>query len=193
MTKRRTNLKIIAFNGSPREGGNTEELLNSAIRGTGEDVEIFRLQSMNISPCLNCGGCDDTGICIVEDDFQRVAEAIRKADRIIFASPVFFMGISAQAKALVDRCQSFWCEKFLLEREIPVGEHGRKGLVLMVGGMKKDRGMNCAASQGVAFLRTVSVPENETLKYMGVDAKGAILKHPTAIKEAEEAGKFLVK
>ena len=129
----------------------------------------------------------------MEDDFQEVAEAIRASDRIIFAGPVFFMGVSAQAKALVDRCQSFWCEKFLLEREIPAGQHGRKGLVLMVGGMKKDRGINCAASQGVAFLRTVSVPESETLKYMGVDNMGDILKHPSAIKEAEEAGANLVK
>ncbi|KKK58123.1 hypothetical protein LCGC14_3047590, partial [marine sediment metagenome] len=51
-------LKIIAFNGSPREGGNTEELLRAAIRGTGhDDVRVFRLQSMEIAPCLNCGGC----------------------------------------------------------------------------------------------------------------------------------------
>ncbi len=186
-------MKIIAFNGSPRAGGNTEELINAAIRGTGhEDVRVFRLQDMAIGPCLNCGGCDDTGICVVEDDFQEVADAIREAERVIFASPVFFMGISAQAKALVDRCQSFWCEKFLLERSIPAGPEGRKGLVLMVGGMKKDRGINCAASQSVAFLRTISVPESETLKYMGVDAKGAILDHPTAIKETEEAGRNLV-
>ncbi len=187
-------MKIIAFNGSPRKGGNTEELLRAAIRGTGhDDVIVFRLQAMEIAPCLNCGGCNETGICIVEDDFKFVAEAIRAADRIIFASPVFFMGISAQAKALVDRCQSFWSEKFLLGRELTAGEHGRKGLLLLVGGMKKERGIDCAASQGVAFLRTVSVPENETLKYLGVDAKGEILKHPTAIKEAEEAGKNLVK
>ncbi|MCK4911849.1 MAG: flavodoxin family protein [Thermodesulfovibrionales bacterium] len=191
-------MKIIAFNGSPRKGGNTEELLNAAIRGAAsdsdkQDVRVFRLQDMDITGCLNCGECNETGICIVEDDFQEVADVIRKADRIIFASPVFFMGISAQAKALVDRCQSFWCEKFLLEREIPAGEAGRKGLVLMVGGMKSDKGINCAASQGVAFLRTVSVPESETLKYMGVDNMGDILKHPTAIKEAEEAGQRLAK
>ncbi len=191
-------MKIIAFNGSPRKDGNTEELLRAAIKGTASDsdehdVRVFRLQSMKISPCLNCGECNETGICIVEDDFKFVAEAIRAADRIIFASPVFFMGISAQAKALVDRCQSFWCEKFLLERELTAGKHGHKGLLLLVGGMNKEKGINCAASQGVAFLRTVSVPENETLKYMGVDAKGDILKHPTAIKEAEEAGKNLVK
>jgi multimeric flavodoxin WrbA len=185
-------LKIIAFNGSPRKGGNTEELLNAAIKGTGMDVTTYSLQGMDISPCLNCGGCNETGICTVEDGFQEVYTAIREADRIIFASPVFFMGITAQAKTLVDRCQSFWCEKFLLGKDVPAGEFGRKGLVLMVGGMKKERGMNCAAGQAVAFLRTVSVPENETLKYMGVDAKGDILKHPTAIKEAQEAGKRLV-
>jgi multimeric flavodoxin WrbA len=185
-------MKIIAFNGSPRKGGNTEELLKAAIKGTGrEDVTVFGLNSMDITPCQNCGGCEEAGVCIVEDDFQEAYEAIRGADRIIFASPVFFMGLSAQAKALVDRCQCFWCEKFLLKKEVPAGRHGRKGLLLLVGGMEKEAGINCAARQATAFFRTISVPENETLKYMGVDAKGDILKHKTAIKEAGEAGKRL--
>jgi len=185
-------MNVIAFLGSPRKGGNTETLLSEAVKGAGQEVRVFDLNSMNIAPCQNCGGCDDTGRCIVEDDMQAVSEAIRGADRIILASPVFFMGLSAQTKAMVDRCQAFWCEKYLLGKSIPPGSHGRKGLLLLVGGMKKDEGIQCCQRTATAFFRTVSVPEHATLSYTGVDEKGAIGRHPTALGDAFEAGRRLV-
>ncbi len=188
-------MNVIAFLGSPREGGNTELLLREAVRGikdSGYTVTIFNLNLMNISPCQNCGGCEETGICVYEDDMVQINEAIRNADRIILASPIFFFSVSAQAKIMIDRCQSFWCEKYLLKKPVPGGPYGRKGLLLLVGGQKREIGIQCAEATAKAFFRTVSVPENETLGYLSIDAKGEILKHPTALKEAYEAGKKLV-
>ena len=188
-------MKIIAFLGSPRKDGNTELLLKEAIRGieeSGLKVHLFNLNLMNISPCQNCGGCDDTGICIVEDDMSQIYDAIRSADRIILASPIFFFGVSAQTKTMIDRCQAFWCEKYLLKKPIPAGKFGRKGLLLLVGGMKKEIGIQCAEATAKAFFRTISVPEHKTLSFLGIDVKGAILQHPTALKEAYKAGLQLV-
>jgi multimeric flavodoxin WrbA len=189
-------MKVIAFFGSPRKDGNTELLLKEAVRAieeAGLNVHVFNLNLMNISPCQNCGGCDDTGICIIEDDMSQIYDAIRAADRIILASPIFFFGVSAQAKVMIDRCQCFWCEKYLLKKPIPEGEHGRKGLLLLVGGMKKEIGIQCAGATAKAFFRTISIPEHKTLSFLGVDTQGEILKHPTALKEAYEAGKALIK
>jgi multimeric flavodoxin WrbA len=185
-------MKVIAFIGSPRKGGNTETLLKEAIKGTGMEVRVFELNSMHIQPCQNCGGCEETGVCIIPDDMQEVIAAIREADRIIMASPVFFSGVSAQAKAMIDRCQAIWCEKFLLKKEIPAGRFGRKGLFLVVGGMKNTAGVECAGKTVKAWFRTISVPEHQTLAYTQVDAMGEILKHPTALKDAFRAGKELV-
>jgi multimeric flavodoxin WrbA len=188
-------MNIIAFLGSPRKDGNTELLLKEVIRGiegSGLKVHVFNLNLMNISPCQNCGGCDDTGICVIEDDMVQVHDAIRAADRIILASPIFFFGLSAQAKTMIDRCQAFWCEKYLLKKPIPEGPYGRKGLLLLVGGQKKEIGIQCAEATAKAFFRTVSVPEHKTLGFLGIDAKGAILQHPTALREAYEAGLQLV-
>lgn len=148
---------------------------------------------MNISPCQNCGGCDETGVCIIEDDMAQIYDAIRAADRIILASPIFFFGLSAQAKIMIDRCQSFWCEKYLLKKPIPEGRYGRKGLLLLVAGMKIETGIQCAEETAKAFFRTISVPEHKTLSFVDVDAKGAILEHPTALKKAYEAGRELVR
>ncbi len=186
-------MNVIAFMGSPRKEGNTDLLLREAIRGTGMDVRVFDLNGMDIRPCQDCGGCESTGLCIYEDDMADIAGAIRSADRIILASPVFFTNVSAQSKAMIDRCQQFWCEKFLLKRDIPPGRHGRKGLFLVVGGMRNTAGIECAAIAARAFFRTVSVPEHRTLAYAEVDAKGEILKHPTAMADAFEAGRALVR
>jgi len=188
-------MKVIAFLGSPRVDGNTELLLNEAIRAIqeqGHEVQTYKLNLMRIKSCQDCGGCDKTGVCIINDDMTEIYREIREADRIILASPIFFFGMSAQAKAMVDRCQSFWCEKYLLKKTIPEGSHGRKGLLMLVGGMKKDIGIECGDATAKAFFRTVSVPTHEVLGFLGVDAKGAIADHPTALKDAYEAGKRLV-
>ncbi|MBI5099297.1 MAG: flavodoxin family protein [Nitrospirae bacterium] len=188
-------MKIIAFNGSPRSGGNTELLLKETIKGivdTGLSVHTFNLNEMNIRPCQDCGGCNETGKCIVNDDMDQIYEAIRSADRIILASPIFFFSISAQSKIMIDRCQSFWCEKYLLKEPIKAGIYGRKGLLLLVGGMKKEIGIQCAETCAQAFFRTISVAEHEKLFFLGIDAKGEILHHPTALKDAYEAGRKLV-
>ena len=188
-------MKIIAFNGSPRPGGNTEVLLNEALkplRAAGHEVRVFELNKIVIRPCQDCAGCLKTGICIHKDDAMcEIYGAIRAAERIILASPIFFSSVSAQTKAMIDRCQSFWCEKYLMKREIPAGPRGRKGLLLLVGGMTKEGSETCSEETAKAFFRTVSVPQHKVLVYKGIDAKGDILKHPTALKEAYEAGKEL--
>jgi multimeric flavodoxin WrbA len=185
-------VKVIAFNGSPRPGGNTEVLMNEALkplREAGHEITVFELNKIVIKPCQDCGGCTKTGICIHKNDAMcGIYDAIREAERIILSSPIFFSSVSAQTKAMIDRCQAFWCDKYLNKKEIPAGPRGRKGLLLLVGGMKKEGSQACAEETSKAFFRTVSVPSHRTLFYLGVDVKGDIQKHPTALKEAYQAG-----
>ena len=185
-----TEMKVIALNGSPRAGGNTDLLLGAAIEGTGADVTVFRLNDMNIRPCQNCGGCDETGICIIRDDMDAVYDAIRSADRIILASPIYFMALSAQTKAMMDRSQAMWCEKYLLGRN-PTKE-GCKGLLLVVGGMKRTSGVKCCETSATAFFRSIGVAEHESLGFVGIDRNGDMLKHPTALTDARQKGRALV-
>jgi multimeric flavodoxin WrbA len=187
-------VKIVVFRGSPRRGGNTDILLSETLRAisSGNEVILFTLNDMNIRPCQNCGGCDETGTCVVRDEMDKIYPAIREADRIVVASPIFFFGLSAQTKIMVDRCQAFWCEKYLLKKTIPSGLYGRKGLLLLVGGMKKDTGIQCAGATATAFFRSISVQEHETLSYLSTDRKGAISDNPKALKDAYEAGIKLV-
>ena len=192
-------MKVLAFNGSPRRGGNSQTLLAEAIRGVqaqGAEVTVYNLNEVKIRPCQNCGSCAREAVCPVQDEMQAIYRGIRSADRIILASPIFFFGLSAQAKAMVDRCQAFWAEKYIYKKPIPPGEFGRKGLLFLVGGMKRDSknsGYQCAETVARAFFRTVNVQEHATLSYDAVDEKGAIIRHPSALKEAFDAGTELVR
>ncbi len=188
-------MNVTAFHASPRLQGNTDLLLAETLRAidpSAHRVRLFRLNAMDIRPCQNCGGCEETGICVMKDGMADIYESIREADRIVLASPVFFFGLAAQAKIMIDRCQAFWCGKYLLKRGIPAGPYGRKGLLLLVGGMKKETGVECSNATATAFFRTISVPEHKVLSYLGVDAKGAILDHSTALADAYNAGERLV-
>ena len=188
-------MKVAVFNGSPRIGGNTDLLLCEAVKPieyAGHDIVRFNLNLLNIRPCQDCGGCEDTGICVINDDMNYIREAIRGVDRILLASPIFFFGLSAQTKIMIDRCQSFWCEKYLMKKPIPEGPDGRRGLLLLVGGMTKEIGVQCAEATAKAFFRTVSIPEHETVYFLGVDKKGAIQEHKTAFDDVYTASRRLI-
>jgi len=186
-------MRILVFNGSPRIGGNTDLLVQSALKGIDRQanrVEYFRLNDMDIKPCQNCGGCTDTRVCVIKDKMQQIYPAIRKADRVILASPIYFSGLSAQTKIMVDRCQPFWCEKYLHNMPI-AGKIHRKGLLILVGGMKRQIGADCSNATATAFFRSISVEEHRMLAYLGIDTRAGVKDRPGALEEVFEAARIL--
>jgi multimeric flavodoxin WrbA len=152
------------------------------------------LNSLSLTPCQQCGECDNSGHCILADDMHSIHDDIIASDRIIVASPIFFFSITAQTKIMIDRCQPFWSQKYVHKRPLLAGVAGRKGLLILVGGMKKNEkngGFHCAEIVVRSFFRTVSVPEHVTLAFGDVDEKGAIRNNATALREAYEAGQIL--
>ncbi len=189
-------LKLMGILGSARQGGNTELLLQSALEGAqaaGAEFELVRLASLKIDPCMNCGGCDEDGLCVQQDDMQGLFEKLLNYDIIILASPIYFMGLSAWTKAFIDRCQSLWVRKYRLERLPTKPREERKGVFLSVSGMKKPTAFDGAKLTVKSFFATIHVTYFGDLVYTGIDAKGDIAKHPTALNEAYELGEMLVK
>ena len=94
---------------SPRKGGNTEILVREALeaaRESGSETELIMVAEKNITPCDGCAACVETGVCKIKDDMQMIYEQLEQADAIIIGSPVYFMNVSAQAKAVMDRTYS---------------------------------------------------------------------------------------
>jgi len=97
---------ILVLKGSPRENGNSNTLarqLEKGAREAGAEVESLMLHHMDIRPCDACDTCQETGVCIVKDDMQKIYPLLERADAVVIASPIYWFTISAQAKLCIDR------------------------------------------------------------------------------------------
>ncbi|NIN68134.1 MAG: flavodoxin family protein, partial [Anaerolineae bacterium] len=118
-----------------------------------------------------------TGRCVQRDDYQLVYPKLIEAERIVLATPIFFLGVSAQAKALIDRSQCLWARKYVLKDPLPPTGRGlrRQGfLVSTAGGAKTS--FDCAKKIMRAFLDTLDAQYGGELLFPGVDEKGDVLK-----------------
>ena len=115
-------MKLLILNGSPRMKGTTKKalsLLKESISLNMKDVEInfYDISKMNLSACLNCDGCRrNGGTCVVADDGIFLQEKVFEADTLIIGSPVYWWGISAQLKMVIDKLYSK--EKIYLNKKI---------------------------------------------------------------------------
>lgn len=99
-------MKILGISASPRKNGNTVAMLNEALKAAkaeGAEVELYSITGKNIQPCDGCWGCTKTGKCHIKDDIAVLQEKMIAADGIIFGTPVYFWGMTAQAKVIIDR------------------------------------------------------------------------------------------
>ena len=99
-------IHIVGIVGSPRVGGNTERLVQEALKAAeadGATIELVRLAGTEVKPCDACLSCRRTGECRVKDDFRPIFDKMVEADGIILASPVYFGSATPQIKALIDR------------------------------------------------------------------------------------------
>ena len=190
-------MRVLGIAGSPRRGGNTDLLLAEVMKGAasrGVEVKIIILNDLKIAPCQHCDACLETGRCKVEDDMQMVYDELMKADRIVLASPIQFMTVTAQAKAMIDRCQSLWARKYVLKQPPLGSEPGKKkGLFISVGGRRVANLFEPALVTVKSLFKVLDITYAGELLFPGIDEKGAIKEHPDALKQAYLAGQKLVK
>jgi len=99
-------VKVMGIVGSPREKGNTQKLVEVALKAAGEtgaDTELVTLHDKEMEPCIACDICRETGECAIYDDTREVLEKMVEADSIIIGSPVYFGNVTSQLKILMDR------------------------------------------------------------------------------------------
>lgn len=104
--KGKENMKILVITGSPRKNGNSNTLADNFTKGAqdaGHTVVRFDSAFKNIHPCIACNKCGMNGQCVFKDDFEFVKSNIIDSDVVVFATPMYYFGISAQIKAVIDR------------------------------------------------------------------------------------------
>lgn len=190
-------ITVLGLAGSPRRNGNTEILLDKALAGAsslGSQVEKIVLPDLDIHPCLHCDRCVETGICIQQDDMQYIHSKLKTFDRVILASPLFFMTVTSQAKIAIDRCQALWAEKYLLKIRRTTSTDGsrRRGLFISVGGRQRSSLFDPVKATVSAFFATCDLAYDDDLLFPGIDRKGSITEHASALQDAFAAGSHLV-
>ena len=150
-------MNILIISGSPRKGGNTELLVDAFAKGAAahHHVEIVSVRDYKVNPCLGCDACFKTnGVCAQKDDMTILYEKMSQADMLVIASPVYFYGISAQLKAVIDRFHNPIRDTF----------HIKKMALLLVG----------AATLPELF-DAILAEYNLCLKFFGIEDAGKVL------------------
>lgn len=185
---------VLAMKGSPRAGGNTDLLLDEAVKGArnaGHNVTVLTLRDLQYSGCLNCGGCTRTGRCHVPDALQQIFPLLESNEHVILASPVFFMDVTWKLKAMIDRCQVYWARKHVLKAPSGRVRPGGNCSAILVGGTHFKRLFDAPTIVLKAWCATMDLKLRLGLTINGIDQAGEILKHPDALERAREIGRTI--
>ena len=185
-------MKVLGILGSPRKNGNSDILLNEAIKGArsnGAQAEKIYLYDLDFRGCIACGGCDKTGECVLVDDMTPLYNKLRASDAIIISAPIYFAGLPAQLKAMIDRCQSEWVAKYVLKkRKAKSAKRKTKGAFICVSGYKKDIFYKAAKKPMEAFFKTMNIDFSRELFFSGIEKPEDIKNTKGALEKAYKLG-----
>ena len=178
--------RVVGIVGSPREGGNTDALVQEILVGSadeGAEAEVVRLSDLRIEPCRACDACHTSGSCVIDDDMAGLVDRMRGARAWVLGSPVYWWGPTAQFKAFLDR----W---YMFDQRRDIFRGRRVAFAIPSGG-------------GALYSQhTVGILE-EVAGYLGMDhrgtltadasgGRGAVRSQSQVMAEAREIGRRLV-
>lgn len=176
--------KIIVLVGSMRKGGNTDLLSQAFAKGAGEnnEVEIISVADYKVNPCIGCNSCftRESNNCFQDDDMKIIYEKLKSADMLVIASPVYFYGISAQLKAIIDRLHTPMRNSF----------HIKKLALLLVGAASLSELFDSIKMQYQLVLNYFKLEDAGMVLVRGVNNIGDI-KNTDALSEAYNLGKSI--
>lgn len=181
-------MRVLGISGTPRDGGNSELLLEEALqpfRADGWEVKLLQLRNMNVQPCRGCETCRSRGGgCVQHDDMQLVEEAFRWCDALLLAAPVYYRNINAKLMAMLERHYG------LLEQQVL---SGKAGAAIAVG-----RGTGQATTLSALYTWLLScgvicVPGELNGLTANAAAAGDILQQPDKLRQARVLGANLLR
>lgn len=178
-------MKILAIQGSPRKHGNCDILMDEMIEGAlsnNHEVEKVYLDDLEISPCQACLYCQKHGVCKIGDDENGLIDKLLNSDALIFATPIYYGHMTAQAKLFIDRTYQI---AFNPEKNFS----GKLALIFThADGEGK-------YSEYIEYMKyapfgVMGFEELDTLVAGSVFGKGAVKSQPNKIKRAHEIGEM---
>ncbi len=190
--------RITAFCASPRKKGNTDLLIDEALRGAqqaGASTEKIMLNSLSVGYCIGCRKCKDPGFdktCIIKDDMEHLYDKIIAADALIIGFPIYTGRECAQLSTFLDRWDGF--ERYMLRSSL---EPGRRAMVIGTWGYPHIDTYDHVIENIISILNLHHVETVEALSACGFEGmlhgldtnrKGVIAQHPRELQKACDAG-----
>jgi multimeric flavodoxin WrbA/protein-tyrosine-phosphatase len=186
---------VLGFQGSPRKKGNTAFLLTNfmqAVEKLGAQTRIIEVTRKNIIPCKEYVVCERKGYCPIDDDVKtEIYPLIRQAEVVVLASPIFFFNMTAQLKAVVDRCQLFWARKYKLKLSDPA-KKTKRGFLLAVGASKGKSLFEGLQLTAKYFFDAIDAGFEGSLTYREIEGPKDMAKHPEVLEDIEKAAAGLI-
>ena len=174
-------MDILILSGSPRKGGNTDLLVEAFVKGASQKhhIEVVSVHDYKVNPCMGCNACfvSKNNTCVQKDDIPIIYEKMAHADILVIASPVYFYGLSAQLKAVIDRCHNPIRDTFKI----------KKTSLLLVGAATLPELFDSILAQYQLCLNFFNLEDVGRVLVRGVKDKGDI-KDTNALNEAFELG-----
>jgi NAD(P)H-dependent FMN reductase len=173
--------RALGIVGSPRRSGNTEILVDEALRGAqeaGAHVERVILSELDVAPCQACGRCLSTGECAQRDDAPTLLEQMRRSQVWVLGTPVYWSGPSAQFKAFLDR----WYGARRVAFEEP------RAILVVPMGEPATGYADCTVQTVRTALAYLEVELFATVLAPGVWELGEVREHPDVLEAAYRAG-----
>jgi len=181
---------IFGLQGSPRKKGNTNYLLSTfmdAAEKSGARTLTIDVTKKNVVPCKEYTVCEKKGFCPIDDDVRdEIYPLLRQADIVVVATPIFFYNMSAQLKAVIDRCQTFWARKYKLKLKDP-GANMRRGFLLSVGATKGKNLFEGLQLTTQYFFDAIWAKFEGSLTYRGIEGPNDMAAHPTVLEDVAKA------
>ncbi len=189
-------MNILGVYGSSRKGGNTDQLLDSALEGaafSGSEIRKVFARDLKISGCQACHACDETGKCIVDDEMRTIYPLFDWADVIFLASPIYFYGLSGQVKLVIDRGQAMWARRMLEKDSEARKRYDRgKGYLIAVGathGKNLFKGSELTARY---FFEALDKSYQGGIFFRSLEKISAVKGSPETLQEAYNLGRKAV-
>ncbi len=129
-------MKTVIINGSPRKNGYTSKFVEIYLQYVKGDVSVINAYESKIKPCTDCRYCWKNPKCIF-DDMSDIYRQLENADIVVFATPVYFFGVPAPLKGLIDRFQVYYAN---CKRDEKIVQNKKTGIVILTGGAKAFEG-----------------------------------------------------
>ncbi|WP_087064867.1 flavodoxin family protein [Intestinibacillus massiliensis] len=175
--------QVLALSTSPRRGGNSELLADAFLHGAaaaGHETEKICLYDKNIQFCRGCLACQKTQRCVIHDDVEGILEKMRRADVVVFATPIYFYEMSGQMKTLLDRSNPLFPAEYAFRDVYLLASAADGDESAMNGAVKGLEGWISCFDQA----RLTGV-----MRGVGVDSPGAIRACPAILEQAAQMGR----